>query len=410
VAAASWTGALWSFWGILGVQVLEPYLLPPALAAAIIGAIAVLRKLPGLGLYSVGLACAVLPSLVVLFGWGNGGGTPWRAYGLLAGSALLLILGALARRRPGTRFATLATPTLAVAIAAAAAGAIEGARVASGLDTVWLTSNQPVMFAVLELSLSAAVLAALGGRFLLTPARLESERWRWVYVPATIYLVVAPILAIRAGWLSVWTMFVLTLVLLAIMIATAVRARTRTVALPPVWFLFLAAWCTAVGGWSNRDLRVEAFSVPLGLALLAVGIVGMRGSTARGRSLNSWPVGFTGSWRLLTPGIVVTFLPSILATGTDPQTIRAILVIALALLAILIGSLRRLGAPFLLGIIVLPLENITVFAAQIGHTISATSWWITLATAGAVLLVIAVTYERRSGGERGVAARIRDLR
>jgi hypothetical protein len=410
VAAASWTGALWSFWGILGVQVLEPYLLPPAVAAAIIGAVAVLRKLPGLGLYSVGLACAALPSLVVLFGWGNGGSTPWRAYGLLAGAALLLILGALSRHRPSTRFGTLATPTLAVAIAAAAAGAIEGARVASRLDTVWLTTNQPVMFAVLELSLAATVLAALGGRFLLTPARLESGRWRWVYIPATVYLVVAPIAAIRAGWLSVWTMFVLTLVLLAIMIATTLRARTRAVALPPVWLLFLAAWCTAVGGWSNRDLRVEAFSVPLGLALLAVGIIAMRGSTGPGHSLNSWPVGFSGSWRLLTPGIVVTFLPSILATGTDPQTLRAILVIALALLAILIGSLRRLGAPFLLGIIVLPLENITVFAAQIGHTISATSWWITLATAGAVLLVIAVTSERRTGANRGVAARIRDLR
>jgi hypothetical protein len=172
----------------------------------------------------------------------------------------------------------------------------------------------------------------------------------------------------------------------------------------------VVAWCTAVGGWSNRDLRVEAFSVPLGLSLLAVGIIAMRGSQASGRSLNAWPIGFSGTWRLLTPGIVVTFLPSILATGTDPQTLRAILVIALALLAILIGSLRRLGAPFLLGIIVLPLENITVFAAQIGHTISATSWWITLATAGAVLLVIAVTYERRSGGDKGVAARIRDLR
>jgi hypothetical protein len=205
-------------------------------------------------------------------------------------------------------------------------------------------------------------------------------------------------------------MFALTVVLLALMIATVARARVRSVALPPVWFMFLVAWCTAVAGWSSRSLRVEAFSLPLGLALLAVGIIAMRGTRMPRRGPTSWPIGFAGSWRLLTPGIVVTFLPSILATGTDPQTLRAILVIALALVAILIGSLRRLGAPFLLGIIVLPIENITVFAAQIGHTISATSWWITLATAGAVLLVIAVTYERRSGGEKGVAARLRDLR
>jgi hypothetical protein len=106
---------------------------------------------------------------------------------------------------------------------------------------------------------------------------------------------------------------------------------------------------------------------------------------------------------------VVTLLPSMLATGTDPRTERAILVIGLALAAILIGSLRKLAAPFILGVIVLPLENVTVFAAQIGREIGATPWWITLATAGAVLLVIAVTYERRATSDRGIAARLRDL-
>jgi hypothetical protein len=411
VAAVSWTGALWCVWGLLGVQVLEPYLLPPAIAAAIVGAVAVLRRLPGLALYTVGLACAVVPSLVVLAGWGNGDSTPWRTYGLVAGALVLIAMGAIAALRPaGSGFGLLATPTLLVGIAAAAAASIESSRVALGLDRLWLVADQPVTVAVLELSVIAAILAGLAARFLVTPARLDGGRWRWVYVPATLYLACGPITAMRHGWLPIWTMFALTVVLLAAMIATTVRARVRSVALPPVWFLFLVAWCTAVAGWSSRSLRVEAFSLPLGLALLAVGIIEMRGTRMPRRGLTSWPIGFEGSWRLLTPGIVVTFLPSILATGTDPQTLRAILVIALALVAILIGSLRKLGAPFLLGIIVLPIENITVFAAQIGHTISATSWWITLATAGAVLLVIAVTYERRSGGEKGVAARLRDLR
>lgn len=123
----------------------------------------------------------------------------------------------------------------------------------------------------------------------------------------------------------------------------------------------------------------------------------------------SWPLGFTGSWRLLAPGIVATFLPSVLATGTDPQTLRAILVIGLALIAILVGSLRKLGAPFILGIIVLPIENAVVFVVQVGRSISAAPWWITLATAGAVLLVIAVTSERRVGSARGVGVRLRDL-
>jgi hypothetical protein len=267
------------------------------------------------------------------------------------------------------------------------------------------------MLVVLNLSIVGAALGLFGGRMLSTEAHRASGRWRWIYMPAVVYLAIGPIFAVRAGWLSVWSLLALTVVLLAFMVVTVVLARTRSVALPPVWFTFAVAWCTAVAGWSIRSLRVEAFSLPLGLALVAVGVIALRTTTsAPTRNLNSWPIGFSGSWRLLTAGIIVTFVPSILATGTDPQTARAILVIALALLAILIGSLRRLGAPFILGIIVLPLENITVFAAQIGHTISATSWWITLATAGAVLLVIAVTSERRTSGQKGVAARLRDLR
>ena len=417
VAAASWTGALWSFWGILGIGLLEPYLLPPAVGAAIVGAVCVLRKLPGLGLYVAGLACAAVPSLAVLAIAGNGAITPWRNIGLLGGAILLLVLGVvlgvvLARRAKESRARTLALPTLLAAMLAAAAAPIEAIRVSAGADPRWLGPDSPVMLTAVVLGVIAAVLAGAAARSIVTPARLARSSWRWVYMPALLWLVIGPVSAVRAGWIDVWTLLALSLMLLIILVATVWRARTHPVSLPPVWFTFGLAWCVAVAGWSIRSLRVEAFSLPLGIALLLAGIITMRAAspTVVGRSLNSWPIGFVGSWRLLGPGIVVTFLPSILATGTDPQTWRAILVIAAALLAILIGSLRRLGAPFILGIVVLPIENITVFAAQIVHAISATSWWITLATAGAVLLVIAVTYERRSSGNRGVAARLRDLR
>jgi hypothetical protein len=411
VAAAAWTGALWCGWGILGVSVIEPYILPPAIAATLVGAIAVVRKLPGIGLYAVGLACAVVPSLAVLAIWGNGGSTPWRAYGLLAASAVLIALGGvMSRRQSGSQFGMLATPTLLVGMAAAAGGPTQAVRWAWGLDPLSNSTTAFVMTAVLTLSAVSAALAAIAGRYLITPARLVKTQWRWVYVPASVYLVVGPIAAERSGWFVVWTLWLLTLALLALMIVTVLRASRRPTALPPVWVTFVLAWIVAVVGWSDRALRVEAFSLPLGLALLAVGIIAMVWPSESKATLTSWPVGYSGSWRLLTLGIVVTFLPSVLATGTDPQTLRAVLVIAMALVAILIGSLRKLGAPFVLGIVVLPIENITIFAVQAGHSISPTSWWITLATAGAVLLVIAVTYERRTTGEKGVAARLRDLR
>ncbi|HRN29638.1 MAG TPA: hypothetical protein PK890_08065, partial [Terrimesophilobacter sp.] len=123
----------------------------------------------------------------------------------------------------------------------------------------------------------------------------------------------------------------------------------------------------------------------------------------------SWPAHWQGSWPLLAPGLGVMFLASILATFTDPQTWRAILVIGIALVAILVGASMKLAAPFLMGIIVLPVENFFVFLVQIGQGIESMPWWITLAVVGAVLLIIAVTYERRAGEDNSIAARLRDL-
>ena len=71
---------------------------------------------------------------------------------------------------------------------------------------------------------------------------------------------------------------------------------------------------------------------------------------------------------------------------------------------------RDLAAQRCDGLIVLPIENVFVFSVQIGRGIESMPWWITLAVMGAVLLIIAVTAERRTGEAGTVAARMRDLR
>jgi hypothetical protein len=421
IAWASFTGALWCVWAFAGVDLVEPYLLPPALAAAVVGAVLTARGasgigLPAVGLFATGLACAVMPPLAVLALSGSGvdATAPWRTLGLLAGALLLLLLGALIPRLSNLpafrRIGSLRNPLLIIAIVAAAGGSVQAVRYGLGLDTMWVRDPQFAMLPVLVFSAAASLLAMIIAH-LLPP----SERYaRWRYVPACLYLVVGPIAAVGPGWLPILTLLGFTLALLTLMLVTAARARTRPVTSPPVWFLFLLAWCTAVASWSERELRVEVFSLPLGLALLAAGIIAMRPAKTEPLPLRkpgwtSWPIGFTGSWKLLAPGILVTLGPSVLATGTDPRTERAILVIALALIAILVGSLMKLAAPFILGLIVLPIENVVVFTVQVGQSIGALPWWITLATAGAVLLVIAVTSEKRVAGDRGVAARLRDL-
>lgn len=429
IAAACLTGALWCAWALAGVELLEAYLLPPSLAAAVIGLIITARGAQGLPLYASGLLVAVVPIAVALAVSESAETvvTPWRGFGLIAASWVLLGIGFLLGRGTSPRaerLRTLRIPSWGIAIVAGAAGAIQGVRFGVGADQV-STGAIPLIVLCLGVGLAGAVPAAAAARAIITHGSMPQtmpSRWssagrplsRCLYAPAALYLGLASWTAIEKDWFTIWLMWSLMLAYLVCMVVVAVRQQDRRTSLPPVWFLFALAFVTAIVAWSPRELRVEWFSLPLGLFLIFAGVAAMRrGNTSaadsqRG-SFASWPARWHGSWPLLAPGLGVMFLASILATFTDPQTWRAILVIGIALIAILIGSSLKLGAPFLMGIIVLPIENIFVFVVQIGRGIESVPWWITLAVVGAVLLIIAVTSERRAGADNSIAARLRDL-
>lgn len=422
-AAAAWTGALWCAWALAGVTVVEPYLLPPAAAAITVGTVLLARRRTAsprsaAALVATGLGIAVAPSVALLAITGNGTGTTlqaaaelWRAYGLLAGGVVLVVLAGLVTRAAGaapTRFERIRPALLLAAVVAGAAGTVQGVRLGWGVDPLPVADAHPMAqvfgFAIVGagIATAAAVLAVTAG-----------HASRWAFAPALVYLAIGPMTAIRNDPLAIWTLWGLELVLLGIMVATVWRAREHVVHLPPVWFQWALAWCVAVTAWSQREiLRVEGFALPLGLALVLAGAIAFTRGARRGdaRTPTSWPIGFRGSWATLAPGVVATLLPSVMATFTDPQTWRAILVIAIALVAVLVGARKTLAAPFILGISALPLEILVVFLVQLGDTINPLLWWITLATAGIVLLVIAVGWERRTGADASLAARIRDLR
>lgn len=418
LAGAASTGALWCAWGIVGIDVIEPYLLPPALGAALVGAILTARGARGLPLYAAGLFAAAVPLLVLVAVVGPLN----RAIGLVAASWVILALGELLGRGGGERadrLRSLRPITFAAAIVAGAAGPVAGVRLGSGLDE-WAGGASLVVVCLL-IGFAAAIPAALAARALRAEAPPGSRvaLTRWLYASSFAYVAVAAWPAIERDWFAIWTMWGLMVGLLVSLVASAARGLRGKTGLPPVWYLFGLAFVTAVVAWSPRDLRVEWFSLPLGLGLLIAGVLAMRvdprrdgdiaGRGPAGGSWNAWPTGWSGSWALLGPGLVVTLSASVAATFTDPLTWRAILVIVLALAAILVGASRRLAAPFLIGIVVLPVENAIAFMVQIGRGIQSMPWWITLAVVGAVLLIIAVTYERRAGEERGIAARLRDL-
>ncbi|WP_349425928.1 hypothetical protein [Microbacterium sp. LWS13-1.2] len=422
LAGVAFTGALWSAWGIVGVTGLEPYLLPPALGAAVVGALLTARGRPAAGLYAAGLATAVVPVVLALALDGTDAAlpafaadavAPGRAVGLVSAAWALVAASVIVSRASAQRIRrlrVLRVPTLAVAIVAAAAGAIQGLRWGIGLDPA---PTDPAILAALAFGLLGAGAAASAARGLHRHAAEGTTlaRTRWLGAPAVLIVGVATWPAIERDWFVIWTMWGLLLGFLALMVAVAARGLRGPTGLPPVPFLFAVSFVTAVVAWSPRDLRVEWFSLPLGLFLLAAGALALRRPAVDPptRRLEAWPAGWTGSWPLLAPGLVTMLSASVAATYTDPRTWRAIFVMAIALVAILVGATQRLAAPFVIGIVVLPIENVLAFMVQIGRGIDAMPWWITLSVVGAVLLIIAVGYERRAGDDTGLAARLRDL-
>ncbi len=414
LAGAAATGALWSLWSILGFGSIEAHLLPPALGVAIVAVALTLRGTPAPGLFSAGLLAAVAPLVAVQAVIGTDAAQPWRAYGLITCAWILVLAGRIiGGGRPTVRLGALRPAAFTAAIVAASAAPAQGVRWGLGLDAA---PGTPLIVWALGLGLIAAAAAATAARLLRSgaPKHPRVRRTRWLAAPATLYATVGVWPTIESSWRSIWIMWALLVAVLTVMVVAAARTLRGGTFLPPVWFLFAIAFVTAVVAWSPRELRVEMFSLPLGAFLVVAGALGLRSDAGRPglgiRSLSSWPEGRTGSWELLAPGIVVTLSASIAATYTDPQTWRAILVMGLALAAILVGATRRLAAPFVIGVVVLPIENVLAFMVQIGRGIESMPWWITLSVAGAVLLIIAVTYERRAGERAGFAARLRDLR
>lgn len=121
---------------------------------------------------------------------------------------------------------------------------------------------------------------------------------------------------------------------------------------------------------------VEWFTVPPAVVMLAIGVLAWRDQS---------------SWIFLGPGLLIGLVPPTLLADSNDNWIRVTLVVAAALAVILIGSSRGLQAPFAIGAAVLAKIGIWQFL-EVAPLIPR---WITLGAAGAVLLAVGATYERR---------------
>ncbi|MBM7506189.1 hypothetical protein JOE61_000003 [Nocardioides salarius] len=325
-----------------------------ALLEAPLAAVVLPLALAATGLVALGNRRAVWSGLVV----GAAGGVvalPSAALAAVAAGLVVLACGyrALAGR-PGGAEAWAALP-VAGAAALWAVGELAGVDVASrGAATV----------------LVVGVLALVARRTEVDLATVLVVPW-----PA-----VAGVLA--AGDRSVSSALHLTL-LGALLVARALTDdRRRRVAWAGGLLLAAATWVRLA------DIGVEApeaYTAPTALALLVVGLRALRRAPER------------GSVATLLPGLVLAVLPSLLwVLAQDPVSWRALL-LGLGCLVLVLGGARLCWqAPLLVGAVaggLLVLRELAPYAA-------ATPQWVLLAAAGALLLGVGTTWERR----------VRDLR
>ncbi|MCW5951350.1 MAG: hypothetical protein KIT69_03740, partial [Propionibacteriaceae bacterium] len=404
LAALAGSGALWSALVLLEVGLAEAYTLPIGVVAVVTGLVLTRRKQRWWALVAAGLQLALLPTWLLV---AVGRDLLVRSATLTGIAVALAVLTLVARR---SRNATSALWVLAGGLAVAGTAPLWVAVRSSGrvrpIDAVLegllasLNANPLLGFVwvVATAAVSAGLLGFAGQSVRWATGR--SPRWRrttasWRFAPALGVAASGPVLAVRPGDGVVGAMWLACLGFLALtVVSTVLRLRGRVI-LPPVWYCWLMALGVGIAGWSLRELRVEFHALPLGLTLLACGVLAWR-AAERGPVLpdRSWPIGQDDPTRAILPGVLATLGPSTLAIGTDPQTWRAILVLVMALAALLVGA-RKLWRPCLAtGIVDLAVAVLLVFVARRG-AIDAVPWLIALVSAGGVLLGLAVYSERR---------------
>ncbi|SDO29794.1 hypothetical protein SAMN04487848_0254 [Microbacterium sp. ru370.1] len=146
---------------------------------------------------------------------------------------------------------------------------------------------------------------------------------------------------------------------------------------------------------------IESVTVPLAVGALVVGGRALR----RRETLRSWPALGAPLALLLVPSLLFDF-----GGGNALWRIVALGVVALA--ALLLGVRFRLQAPVLLGGVVLIVHAVAQLWPWIASIYESVSglWWLWIGVAGALLVTVAATYERRLREVKAVGLAIRALR
>ncbi|MGY1669957.1 SCO7613 C-terminal domain-containing membrane protein [Geodermatophilus sp. SYSU D00710] len=169
----------------------------------------------------------------------------------------------------------------------------------------------------------------------------------------------------------------------------AVVARRQPVAVLAVADLVLAGWIAAAGADIGTP---EVYTLPAAAGLLLLAVPALRVGAA--------------SWAAEGPAAAVALLPSALVVVAEPTAVRLVGVVAAAAALTVAGTLTHRQAPFVVGagaLVVVVLGRLAPYAPLVPR-------WVTLATAGLLLLVVGATYERRRQQAREAVAWVAQMR
>lgn len=284
----------------------------------------------------------------------------------------------------------LSAPTFRPAERATARVAGAFAVLALGVEAVAaaLTAGLPghlAAFAVLAVAVVAACAAAAWHRI---PGRDQVS----TAVEGAGYALAATALAMTAphpGALS------LALAVTGVAgLAVALRPHRRRAALVGTALLIASSWVRL----ALADVTApEGYTLPITAAALVIGH----------RRRTSTPE--TGSWPAYGAGLGATMLPSLIATWSDGNWVRPLLLGTVALLTTVVGVRTRLQAPLVVGGGVLVLVGLHELAPTVVQVLGLLPRWVPLAAAGLLLLLLGATYEKRIGEARRLRDTLRSM-
>ncbi|MGZ4436233.1 MAG: SCO7613 C-terminal domain-containing membrane protein [Nocardioidaceae bacterium] len=386
-----------------GTDVLRP-LRPTALAvvAVVIGTGAVLLTLvlypvPGLAVVATALLAAVVLAGVAL----QRRSTTWL---VVAGLALVpALVPALAAASltvivAATALVLADTAQLRATVAAAAEGAglLTATALAGTAATTAHLLDAAGSWSVLVglLALAAAVLAPpyAPDRWWATPAARARTGVEVGAAAVAVPLATAGALLAPGGEAATWTAVYLTLAGAVTVAMALLRQDRRALGWVGGALLAAASW-VRLGDIGVRE--PEPYTLPAATALLVVGLVHLRRNPA------------ASTVTALGPALGLALVPTLLWALADPVSLRSLL-LGLACLGLVVAGARlRWTAPMTFGAAAGSLLLLRLAAPYIGHAVPR---WVLIGTAGAVLVLMGVTWERRLTEARHAVAYLRRLR